>query len=270
LYDSDRYVRELIESGRFKEDDAQAIDIPFFHLESILGATNNFANANKLGQGGFGPVYKVIKNFLTFTIFFSNIMMIVGMVNFFVYCQGKFPGGQEIAVKRLSSCSGQGSEEFKNEVVLIAKLQHRNLVRLLGYCVEGDEKMLVYEYMPNRSLDAFIFGKTLFLHLKYTLLGQNYILKKTNNTIFHAPNALQDEKLCVLLDWDVRFKIILGIARGLLYLHEDSRLRIIHRDLKTSNILLDEEKNPKISDFGLARIFGGKETVANTERVVGT
>ncbi|KAG4385467.1 hypothetical protein GLYMA_12G103700v4 [Glycine max] len=207
LYDSERYVRDLIESSRFKEDDAQAIDIPYFHLESILDATNNFANTNKLGQGGFGPVYK-----------------------------GKFPGGQEIAVKRLSSCSGQGLEEFKNEVVLIAKLQHRNLVRLLGYCVEGDEKMLVYEYMPNRSLDAFIF----------------------------------DRKLCVLLDWDVRFKIILGIARGLLYLHEDSRLRIIHRDLKTSNILLDEEKNPKISDFGLARIFGGKETVANTERVVGT
>ncbi|KAL9297624.1 hypothetical protein ACSQ67_023520 [Phaseolus vulgaris] len=207
LYDSEKYVRDLIESGSFKEDDAQAIDIPFFHLESILGATNNFANANKLGQGGFGPVYK-----------------------------GKFPGGQEIAVKRLSSCSGQGLEEFKNEVVLIAKLQHRNLVRLLGYCVEGDEKMLIYEYMPNRSLDAFIF----------------------------------DQKLCVLLDWDLRFKIILGIARGLLYLHEDSRLRIIHRDLKTSNILLDEEKNPKISDFGLARIFGGKETVGNTVRVVGT
>ncbi|KAJ1379738.1 putative serine/threonine-protein kinase [Sesbania bispinosa] len=207
LYDSERYVRDLIESGRFKEDDAQAIDIPHFHLESILDATNNFANANKLGQGGFGPVYK-----------------------------GKFPGGQEVAVKRLSSCSGQGLEEFKNEVVLIAKLQHRNLVRLLGYCLEGDEKMLVYEYMPNRSLDAFIF----------------------------------DRKLCGSLDWDMRFKIILGIARGLLYLHEDSRLRIIHRDLKTSNILLDEEKNPKISDFGLARIFGGKETVANTDRVVGT
>ncbi|CAJ2654946.1 unnamed protein product [Trifolium pratense] len=207
LYDSERYVRDLIESGRMKEDDGQAVDIPHFHLESILDATNNFASANKLGQGGFGPVYK-----------------------------GKFQGGQEIAVKRLSSCSGQGFEEFKNEVVLIAKLQHRNLVRLLGYCVEGDEKMLVYEYMPNRSLDGFIF----------------------------------DKKLSVLLDWDMRFKIILGIARGLLYLHEDSRLRIIHRDLKASNILLDEEKNPKISDFGLARIFGGKDTVANTERVVGT
>ncbi|KAK7257498.1 hypothetical protein RIF29_31518 [Crotalaria pallida] len=207
LYDSERYIRDMIESGRFKEDNAQAIDVPNFHLETILDATNNFANVNKLGQGGFGPVYK-----------------------------GKFPGGQEIAVKRLSTCSGQGLEEFKNEVVLIAKLQHRNLVKLLGYCLEGDEKMLIYEYMPNRSLDAFIF----------------------------------DRKLCGQLDWDIRLKIILGIARGLLYLHEDSRLRIIHRDLKASNILLDEEMNPKISDFGLARIFGGKETAANTERVVGT
>ncbi|XVE66288.1 hypothetical protein DITRI_Ditri08aG0068400 [Diplodiscus trichospermus] len=207
LYDSERHVKDLIDSGRFKEDDADGIEVPFFHLDSILVATKNFSNANKLGQGGFGPVYK-----------------------------GKFPGGQEIAVKRLSSGSGQGLEEFKNEVVLIARLQHRNLVRLLGYCVAGDEKMLLYEYMPNRSLDSFIF----------------------------------DRKLCNLLDWDMRYHIILGIARGLLYLHQDSRLRIIHRDLKTSNILLDEEMNPKISDFGLARIFGGKETAANTNRVVGT
>ncbi|KAM6549119.1 hypothetical protein CsatB_020795 [Cannabis sativa] len=207
-YDSDRRAKSMnIDSGRYKEDDTNGIEVPFFDLESILTATSYFSNANKLGQGGFGPVYK-----------------------------GELAGGQEIAVKRLSSSSGQGHEEFKNEVLLIAKLQHRNLVRLLGYCIEGEERMLVYEYMANKSLDSFIF----------------------------------DRKLCMSLDWDMRFNIILGIARGLLYLHYDSRLRIIHRDLKTSNILLDQEMNPKISDFGLARIFGGDETAANTKRVVGT
>ncbi|KDP32211.1 hypothetical protein JCGZ_13818 [Jatropha curcas] len=207
LYGSERQVQGMIDSDRFNEDETKAIDVPFFNLERILAATNKFSNANKLGQGGFGPVYKAT-----------------------------FPGGEEIAVKRLSSGSGQGLEEFKNEVVLIAKLQHRNLVRLLGYCIEGDEKMLLYEYMPNKSLDFFIF----------------------------------DRKLSKSLDWGMRYNIIVGIARGLLYLHQDSRLRIIHRDLKTSNILLDEEMNPKISDFGLARIFEGKETAANTSRVVGT
>ncbi|OWM78595.1 hypothetical protein CDL15_Pgr002766 [Punica granatum] len=207
LYNNERHVKSFIDSGRFNEDETNGIDVPFFDLESILAATGNFANANKLGQGGFGPVYK-----------------------------GKFPGGQAIAVKRLSSFSGQGFEEFKNEVVLIAKLQHRNLVRLLGYCVEGDEKMLLYEYMPNKSLDSFIFDRT----------------------------------LCMSLDWVMRYKIIAGIARGLLYLHQDSRLRIIHRDLKTANILLDEEMNPRISDFGLARIIGGKETAESTNSIVGT
>ncbi|KEH22750.1 G-type lectin S-receptor-like Serine/Threonine-kinase [Medicago truncatula] len=178
-----------------------------FDFGKLATATNNFHLSNKLGEGGFGPVYK-----------------------------GKLQDGQEIAVKRLSRASGQGLEEFMNEVVVLCKLQHRNLVRLLGCCTDGDEKMLMYEYMPNKSLDAFIF----------------------------------DPSKSKLLDWRTRYNIIEGIARGLLYLHRDSRLRIIHRDLKTSNILLDEELNPKISDFGMARIFGGRENQANTTRVVGT
>ncbi|XP_035545355.1 G-type lectin S-receptor-like serine/threonine-protein kinase At1g11330 isoform X3 [Juglans regia] len=182
-------------------------ELPIFSLEELASATNNFHQSNKLGQGGFGPVYK-----------------------------GKLLDGQEIAVKRLAKSSGQGLAEFMNEVVVISKLQHRNLVRLLGGCVEGEEKLLVYEYMPNKSLDAFLF------------------------------DPINQE----LVDWKKRFNIIEGVGRGLLYLHRDSRLKIIHRDLKASNILLDEELNPKISDFGMARIFGGNEDQANTERIVGT
>ncbi|CAA3016361.1 G-type lectin S-receptor-like serine threonine-kinase At4g03230 [Olea europaea subsp. europaea] len=199
---SDRQVSDLMD-----EENKSGVGVPFCSWESILAATENFSDVHKLGRGGFGPVYK-----------------------------GMFPGGQEIAVKRLSTYSLQGINEFRNEVILIAKLQHRNLVRLLGYCIKENEKILLYEYMPNKSLDAFIF----------------------------------DKKLCMLLNWKKRFDIILGIARGVLYLHQDSRLRIIHRDLKTSNILLDEEMNPKISDFGLARIVEGKGTEASTNKVVGT
>ncbi|RQO89892.2 hypothetical protein POPTR_005G014802v4 [Populus trichocarpa] len=181
------------------------IEFPLFSYESVSVATGQFSD--KLGEGGFGPVYK-----------------------------GKLPTGLEIAVKRLSERSGQGLEEFRNETTLIAKLQHRNLVRLLGSCIERDEKMLIYEYMPNKSLDFFLFDAN---------RGQ-------------------------ILDWGTRIRIIEGIAQGLLYLHRYSRLRIIHRDLKPSNILLDSEMNPKISDFGMARIFGGNETQAHTNRIVGT
>ncbi|XVE50454.1 hypothetical protein DITRI_Ditri01bG0163400 [Diplodiscus trichospermus] len=192
-----------------KENQGQNEDVELavFELRAIAQATDIFSFNNKLGEGGFGPVYK-----------------------------GTLANGQEIAVKRLSRSSGQGLNEFKNEVKLIAKLQHRNLVRLLGCCIQGEERMLVYEYMPNRSLDSFIF----------------------------------DQTRREILNWSKRFQIICGIARGLLYLHQDSRLRIIHRDLKASNVLLDRKMNPKISDFGMARTFGGDQTEANTNRVVGT
>nr|XP_033515333.1 receptor-like serine/threonine-protein kinase SD1-8 isoform X2 [Nicotiana tomentosiformis] len=189
------------------ETSADECELPLFDLSTLAVATEDFSDANKLGQGGFGCVYK-----------------------------GIIDEGQEIAVKRLSKNSGQGVEEFKNELRLIARLQHRNLVRLLGCCVEMEEKMLIYEYMENKSLDSILFNK----------------------------------QKSLLLDWQRRFNIICGIARGLLYLHQDSRFRIIHRDLKASNILLDKEMNPKISDFGMARIFGGDETEGNTKRVVGT
>ncbi|KAL7185707.1 hypothetical protein ACSBR2_027630 [Camellia fascicularis] len=199
----DHYSRQLFPHKNQKED----LELPFFDLATIVDSTNNFSINNKIGEGGFGPVYK-----------------------------GILEGGQEIAVKRLSKYSTQGPNEFKNEVICIAKLQHRNLVKLLGSCIQGEEKMLIYEYMPNKSLDYFIFDQT-------------------------------QRKL---LDWPKRFQIINGIARGLLYLHQDSRLRIIHRDLKASNILLDIGMNPKISDFGMARSFGGNEMAGNTKRVVGT
>ncbi|KAG2637577.1 hypothetical protein PVAP13_2NG540900 [Panicum virgatum] len=190
-----------------KVEDGKSHELKVYSLDRIKAATSNFSDSNKLGEGGFGPVY-----------------------------MGTLPGGEEVAVKRLCRNSGQGLEEFKNEVILIAKLQHRNLVRLLGCCIQNEEKILVYEYMPNKSLDAFLFNP---------------------------------EKQG-LLDWSKRFDIIEGIARGLLYLHRDSRLRVVHRDLKASNILLDADMNPKISDFGMARIFGGDQNQFNTNRVVGT
>ncbi|RVW67532.1 G-type lectin S-receptor-like serine/threonine-protein kinase RKS1 [Vitis vinifera] len=209
LYNSRCGVTWLQDSPGAKEHDESTtnFELQFFDLNTIAAATNYFSSDNELGHGGFGSVYK-----------------------------GQLSNGQEIAVKKLSKDSGQGKEEFKNEATLIAKLQHVNLVRLLGCCITEEEKMLVYEYLPNKSLDSFIFDET----------------KKS------------------LLDWRKRFEIIVGIARGILYLHEDSRLGIIHRDLKASNVLLDAKMLPKISDFGLARIFRGNEMEGNTNRVVGT
>ncbi|XP_027928645.1 putative receptor-like protein kinase At4g00960 [Vigna unguiculata] len=178
-----------------------------FNLATLKAATNNFSDENRIGKGGFGEVYK-----------------------------GILLDGQHIAVKRLSKNSSQGAKEFKNEVSVIAKLQHRNLVTFVGFCLEEQNKILIYEYVPNKSLDYFLF----------------------------------DSRRSKLLSWMERYDIIRGIARGIFYLHELSRFKVIHRDLKPSNVLLDENMVPKISDFGLARIVEINQDQVGTNRIVGT
>ncbi|XP_028125475.1 cysteine-rich receptor-like protein kinase 25 [Camellia sinensis] len=192
-------VAFILEDNRFR--------FFLYDLDVLVAATDNFSSTNRLGGGGFGSVYR-----------------------------GRVHSGEEIAVKKLTAGSTQGMKEFLNEVKLLQKIQHRNLVWLLGCCVQAKELMLVYEYLPNKSLDYFLF----------------------------------DKSKSALLHWAKRFNIITGVARGLLYLHEDSQLRIIHRDIKASNILLDEQMNPKISDFGLARLFNDDQSRLKTRRIVGT
>ncbi|CAL4992019.1 unnamed protein product [Urochloa decumbens] len=195
------------QSLAYHMEDIESIESLVIGLPTLRIATDNFAENNKLGEGGFGAVYK-----------------------------GSLPNGQVIAVKRLSQNSRQGIGELKNELTLIAMLQHKNLVRLVGVCLQEQEKILVYEYLPNKSLDTFLF----------------------------------DSEKRKDLEWATRFTIIKGVARGVQYLHEDSRLKVVHRDLKASNILLDADMNPKISDFGLARLFGGEQSQVTTNQVAGT
>ncbi|KAJ1291233.1 hypothetical protein BS78_02G301800 [Paspalum vaginatum] len=202
-----RLAREHEPSYSTKPEDLEGIGSLLLDLSTLRAATDNFAESNWVGEGGFGAVYK-----------------------------GVLTDGQQIAVKRFSQSSGQGIQELKNELLLVAKLQHKNLARLVGVCLQEHEKLLVYEYMPNRSIDTILF----------------------------------DPEKSKELDWGKRLNIINGIARGLNYLHEDSQLKIIHRDLKASNILLDSDYTPKISDFGLARLFGGDQSQVAASSVVGT
>ncbi|KAH7568689.1 hypothetical protein JRO89_XS06G0032800 [Xanthoceras sorbifolium] len=178
-----------------------------FTLKELKAATNNFDPVNKIGEGGFGPVYK-----------------------------GLLSDGTIIAVKQLSSKSRQGNREFLNEIGMIQCLQHPNLVNLYGCCIEKDQLLLVYEYMENNSLARALFGR---------------------------------EQSQLKLDWPTRYRICLGIAKGLAYLHEESRFKIVHRDIKPTNVLLDRDLNPKISDFGLAKLDEEEKTHIST-RIAGT
>ncbi|PAN32034.1 hypothetical protein PAHAL_5G458400 [Panicum hallii] len=191
-------------SGRAEEGDEWSL---FMDLPVLEAATDGFSDGNLLGRGGFGPVYK-----------------------------GVLQDGQQIAVKKLSLGSRQGVREFLNEVRLLLKVQHRNLVSLLGCCASSGQKMLVYPYFPNGSLDHILFNR----------------------------------QKSVQLDWPKRYQILIGLARGLLYLHEESPVKIIHRDIKASNVLLDDQLNPKISDFGMARLFLEDATHVNTFKISGT
>ncbi|XP_052177424.1 probable LRR receptor-like serine/threonine-protein kinase At1g53430 [Diospyros lotus] len=196
--------------GKDPEDkDLQALKLQtgYFTLRQIKAATGNFDPANKIGEGGFGPVYK-----------------------------GILSDGAVIAVKQLSSKSRQGNREFVNEIGMISALQHPNLVKLYGCCIEGNQLLLIYEYMENNSLARALFGR---------------------------------EEGRIKLDWTTRKRICLGIARGLAYLHEESRLKIVHRDIKATNVLLDEDLNAKISDFGLAKLDEEENTHIST-RIAGT
>ncbi|KAL9322276.1 hypothetical protein ACSQ67_010329 [Phaseolus vulgaris] len=183
------------------------LQMGMFTMRQIKVATNNLDISNKIGEGGFGPVYK-----------------------------GTLSDGTIIAVKMLSAKSKQGNREFINEIGLISALQHPCLVKLYGCCVEGDELFLVYEYMENNSLAHALF---------------------------------RNGESCLQLDWPTRYKICVGIARGLAFLHEESRLKVVHRDIKATNVLLDKDLNPKISDFGLAKLDDEENTHIST-RIAGT
>jgi serine/threonine protein kinase len=176
-----------------------------FSYSELRSATENFDSSNLLGEGGYGSVYK-----------------------------GKLSDGRVVAVKQLSESSNQGKIQFATEIETISRVQHRNLVKLYGCCLESNTPLLVYECLENGSLDQALFGKG----------GLN-------------------------LDWPTRFEICLGIARGIAYLHEESSFRIVHRDIKASNVLLDADLNPKISDFGLAKLYDDKKTHVST-KVAGT
>ncbi|CAN6294690.1 unnamed protein product [Urochloa humidicola] len=189
------------------------VKVALMNLYTVIKATGGFSKRNIIGEGGFAIVYKgkLSKN----------------------HALARDVHKRKIAVKRLkqSALSLKGSDDFSREVELMSKLDHGSLVRLVAYCVEGDERILVYEYMQNKSLDGYIFGT---------------------------------RKLRASLNWAKRLEIIHGIAQGVSYLHEGSGQNVIHRDLKPSNVLLDHKWTPKIADFGTTKLIVADDTGTQT------
>ncbi|KAJ7960659.1 Kinase family protein [Quillaja saponaria] len=179
----------------------------WFTLRDLEFATNRFSAENVLGEGGYGVVYK-----------------------------GRLINGSEVAVKKLLNNLGQAEKEFRVEVEAIGHVRHKNLVRLLGYCIEGVHRLLVYEYVNNGNLEQWLHG------------------------------AMRQHGT---LTWEARMKVILGTAKALAYLHEAIEPKVVHRDIKSSNILIDDEFNSKVSDFGLAKLLDSGESHITT-RVMGT
>lgn len=179
----------------------------WFTLRDLEVATNRFSSENIIGEGGYGVVYK-----------------------------GRLINGTEVAVKRLLNNLGQAEREFRVEVEAIGHVRHKNLVRLLGYCVEGVHRLLIYEYVSNGNLDQWLHGGM---------------------------------RQYGVLTWEARIKVLLGTAKALSYLHESIEPKVIHRDIKSSNILIGADFNSKLSDFGLAKLLDSGESHINT-RVMGT
>ncbi|KAG6754704.1 hypothetical protein POTOM_040498 [Populus tomentosa] len=241
----DTVIRASTSSSRLKPE-TETVDLTSTQKMYVFMQSTPDVSPRKENTASRTVIFTIVPT----AIFLALVILILTIFRFRKPKQ-KVENGQAIAVKRLSSNSGQGEVEFKNEVRLLAKLHHRNLVRLLGFSLEGTEKLLIYEFVPNSSLDQFI-------HDKFSEVSEALIYERLD------PNKR------FIQDWEKRYKIIEGIARGILYLHQDSHLRIIHRDLKPSNILLDGNMNAKISDFGKAKLMKTDQTHDAASRIFAT